>query len=31
LLQVSTKTIQRRWQAAGLRLHQGLQANLPGL
>jgi RNA polymerase sigma-70 factor (ECF subfamily) len=31
LLQVSTKTIQRRWQAACLRLHAALQGNLPGL
>jgi RNA polymerase sigma-70 factor (ECF subfamily) len=31
LLQLSTKTIQRRWQAACLRLHEALQGNLPGL
>jgi RNA polymerase sigma-70 factor (ECF subfamily) len=31
LLQLSTKTIQRRWQSACLRLHQALEGNLPGL
>jgi RNA polymerase sigma factor (sigma-70 family) len=31
LLQVSTKTIQRRWQSACLRLHDALHGNLPGL
>jgi RNA polymerase sigma factor (sigma-70 family) len=31
LLQLSTKTIQRRWQAACLRLHEALHGNLPGL
>jgi RNA polymerase sigma-70 factor (ECF subfamily) len=31
LLELSTKTIQRRWQAACLRLHQALGGNLPGL
>jgi RNA polymerase sigma-70 factor (ECF subfamily) len=31
LLQLSTKTIQRRWQAACLRLHAALGGNLPGL
>jgi RNA polymerase sigma-70 factor (ECF subfamily) len=31
LLGVSTKTVQRRWQAACLRLHEALQGELPGL
>src|SRR5262249_6153321 len=31
LLQLSTKTIQRRWQAACLRLHEALHGALPGL
>jgi RNA polymerase sigma-70 factor (ECF subfamily) len=31
LLQLSTKTIQRRWQAACLRLHEAMQGHLPGL
>jgi RNA polymerase sigma-70 factor (ECF subfamily) len=31
LLGVSTKTIQRRWHAACLALHQALGGNLPGL
>jgi RNA polymerase sigma-70 factor (ECF subfamily) len=31
LLNVSTKTVQRRWHAACLALHKALQGNLPGL
>ena len=31
LLGVATKTIQRRWQAACLKLHEGLGGELPGL
>ncbi len=31
LLKVSTKTIQRRWQAACLRLHEATHGDLPGL
>jgi RNA polymerase sigma-70 factor (ECF subfamily) len=31
VLSVSTKTVQRRWQSACLRLHQVLQGRLPGL
>lgn len=31
LLQVSTKTVQRRWQAACLRLHDALGGEMPGL
>jgi RNA polymerase sigma factor (sigma-70 family) len=31
LLQLSTKTIQRRWQAACLRLHEAMQGHMPGL
>jgi RNA polymerase sigma-70 factor (ECF subfamily) len=31
LLHLSTKTIQRRWHAACLRLHDALRGNLPGL
>jgi RNA polymerase sigma-70 factor (ECF subfamily) len=31
LLNLSTKTIQRRWQAACLRLHVALKGELPGL
>jgi RNA polymerase sigma-70 factor (ECF subfamily) len=31
LLQVSTKTIQRRWQAACLKLHEVFQGSLPAL
>jgi RNA polymerase sigma-70 factor (ECF subfamily) len=31
VLNLSTKTIQRRWQAACLRLHEALRGNLPGL
>ncbi len=31
LLQVSTKTVQRRWQAACLKLHEAMHGELPGL
>jgi RNA polymerase sigma factor (sigma-70 family) len=31
LLEVSAKTVQRRWQAACLRLHDALHGELPGL
>jgi RNA polymerase sigma-70 factor (ECF subfamily) len=31
LLNVSTKTIKRRWQSACLKLHDSLKDNLPGL
>jgi RNA polymerase sigma-70 factor (ECF subfamily) len=31
VLGVSTKTIQRRWQAACLKLHEALHGDLPGL
>jgi DNA-directed RNA polymerase specialized sigma24 family protein len=30
LLQVSTRTIERRWQAARLRVYEALQGNMPG-
>jgi RNA polymerase sigma-70 factor (ECF subfamily) len=31
LLDVSTKTVQRRWQAACLKLHEAMHGELPGL
>ena len=31
LLEVSAKTVQRRWQAACLRLHDALHGELPGV
>jgi RNA polymerase sigma factor (sigma-70 family) len=30
ILQVSTRTIERRWQAARLRVYEALQGNMPG-
>jgi RNA polymerase sigma-70 factor (ECF subfamily) len=31
ILNVSTRTVQRRWQAACLRLHEAMHGDLPGL